>query len=62
MDKNLLSLSATVTDAHPEFFAGGERGVADPETICNLRLILKIMLQKSFVSTREHCLQLHLYT
>jgi hypothetical protein len=31
-------------DAHPEFFTGGWRGGVDPETIYNLRFILKIML------------------
>jgi hypothetical protein len=30
--------------AHPEFFIGGGGRGPDPETVCNLRLILKIML------------------
>jgi hypothetical protein len=38
--ENLSDLSG----AHPEFFIGGEGGGAEPEAICNLCLILKIML------------------
>jgi hypothetical protein len=36
--------------AHPEFFFWGGGG-ADPETICNSRLILNIVLQNNAVRT-----------
>jgi hypothetical protein len=46
----------------PEFIILG--GKADPESVCNLCVILKFMLHNYVVSINEtqHCLQLNLYT
>jgi hypothetical protein len=47
-----------MSGAHPEFFLGG----TDPETIYNLCLILKIMLQKSCCKYNITPFAAHLYT